>query len=66
MNCISPGSIAKALLSRRDHAQHPAGRAGRPEDAAGPAAFLISEAAGFVTGQNFIIGGGMIRKMIYR
>ena len=66
VNCISPGWIARTRLSRRDHAQHPAGRAGRPEDVAEMVAFLISEAAGFITGQNFVVDGGMTRKMIYR
>jgi NAD(P)-dependent dehydrogenase (short-subunit alcohol dehydrogenase family) len=65
VNCISPGWIAKGRLSRRDHAQHPAGRAGRPEDVGEMIAFLISEAAGFITGQNFVVDGGMTRKMIY-
>jgi NAD(P)-dependent dehydrogenase (short-subunit alcohol dehydrogenase family) len=65
VNCISPGWIAKAALSKRDHAQHPAGRAGRPEDVGEMVAFLISEAAGFITGQNFVVDGGMTRKMIY-
>lgn len=46
VNCVSPGWIAKARLSRKDHAQHPAGRAGRPEDIGELIAFLISEAAG--------------------
>ncbi len=65
VNCISPGWIAKGRLSKRDHAQHPAGRAGRPEDIGEMVAFLISEAAGFITGQNFVVDGGMTRKMIY-
>ena len=65
VNCISPGWIAKTPLSRRDHAQHPAGRAGRPEDIGELVAFLISDAAGFITGQNFVVDGGMTRKMIY-
>jgi len=65
VNCISPGWIASARLSRKDHAQHPAGRAGRPEDIGEMIAFLISDAAGFITGQNFVVDGGMTRKMIY-
>jgi NAD(P)-dependent dehydrogenase (short-subunit alcohol dehydrogenase family) len=65
VNCISPGWIAKGKLSRREHAQHPVGRAGRPQDVGELVAFLISEAAGFITGQNFVVDGGMTRKMIY-
>jgi NAD(P)-dependent dehydrogenase (short-subunit alcohol dehydrogenase family) len=65
VNCISPGWIAKAPLSRKDHAQHPVGRTGRPEDVAELIAFLISDAAGFITGQNYVVDGGMTRKMIY-
>jgi NAD(P)-dependent dehydrogenase (short-subunit alcohol dehydrogenase family) len=65
VNCISPGWIAKTGLSRKEHAQHPAGRAGRPEDIGEMIAFLISDAAGFITGQNFVVDGGMTRKMIY-
>ncbi len=66
VNCVSPGWIAKAPVRRRkDHAQHPAGRVGAPQDVAALVAYLISDAAGFVTGQNFIIDGGMTRKMIY-
>jgi len=65
VNCISPGWIAKTKLSRKDHAQHPVGRAGRPQDVGELVAFLISDQAGFITGQNFVADGGMTRKMIY-
>jgi NAD(P)-dependent dehydrogenase (short-subunit alcohol dehydrogenase family) len=72
VNCISPGWIVvdreeQAKLRRKDHLQHPAGRAGRPEDIAEMAAFLLDgERSGFVTGTNFVIDGGMTRKMIYQ
>lgn len=76
VNCISPGWIdvsdwkkrsarRPAELTGRDHAQHPAGRVGRPEDVAACAAWLLSEGAGFVTGANVVLDGGMTRKMIY-
>ena len=76
VNCISPGWIetrdwqktAKATLpihSPQDHAQHPAGRVGTPEDIARTAAFLIHPDNGFITGQNVVVDGGMTKKMIY-
>ena len=67
VNCISPGwiDVGKSKISKADHAQHPAGRVGRPEDVAELAAYLLSDQAGFVTGQNFVIDGGMTRKMMY-
>jgi NAD(P)-dependent dehydrogenase (short-subunit alcohol dehydrogenase family) len=67
VNCVSPGWIDTkgAKLSRADHAQHPVGRVGRPEDVAELVAFLLSQAAGFATGQNYVLDGGMSRKMIY-
>lgn len=66
VNCVSPGWIAKEKVRRRaDHAQHPVGRVGEPQDVAALVAYLISDAAGFVTGQNFIVDGGMTKKMIY-
>lgn len=66
VNCISPGWIetrAEARHSDADRLQHPAGRVGVPQDIAGLADYLIS--AGFVTGQNVVIDGGMTTKMIY-
>ena len=76
VNCISPGWIETSAwrkrrlrkepkLSTADHAQHPAGRVGAPEDIAALAAYLVSPEAGFVTGANFVADGGMTRKMIY-
>ena len=76
VNCISPGWIEtgdwkKAARrrvprhSRRDREQHPVGRVGRPDDIAALVLFLLSEAAGFITGANYVVDGGMTRKMIY-
>lgn len=76
VNCVSPGWIAVEALqkpSRRkepslreeDHAQHPVGRVGKVEDIASTVAFLLSEGAGFLTGQEIIVDGGMTKKMIY-
>jgi NAD(P)-dependent dehydrogenase (short-subunit alcohol dehydrogenase family) len=65
VNCVSPGWIAHKPVRKKDHAQHPVGRVGNPQDVAELVAYLISDAAGFVTGQNFIIDGGMTKKMIY-
>lgn len=68
VNCVSPGWIDTGKwgdLRPEDHAQHPAGRIGRPEDVAALVAWLAGPEAGFVTGQNFVLDGGMTRKMIY-
>jgi NAD(P)-dependent dehydrogenase (short-subunit alcohol dehydrogenase family) len=76
VHCISPGWIETsayrprverrpAELGAEDHAQHPAGRVGAPEDVAALCAWLASAEAGFITGQNYIVDGGMTRKMIY-
>jgi NAD(P)-dependent dehydrogenase (short-subunit alcohol dehydrogenase family) len=69
VNAISPGWIAvrpNEKLRRKDHLQHPAGRVGQPEDIAEMVAFLLDrERAGFITGANFVVDGGMTRKMIY-
>ena len=67
VNAVSPGwiDVAGEPLRPQDHAQHPAGRVGRPEDVAALVAWLLDPAQGFVTGSEFVIDGGMTRKMIY-
>ncbi|MBD1874582.1 SDR family oxidoreductase [Nodosilinea sp. FACHB-131] len=74
VNCISPGWIdvsalkhppQESHLSPTDHSQHPVGRVGQAQDIAEMAYFLLSDKAGFITGQNIVIDGGMGRKMIY-
>ena len=52
-------------ITPREHEQQPVGRVGRPEDVADLVGYLVSAQAGFVTGQNFVVDGGMTRKMIY-
>jgi NAD(P)-dependent dehydrogenase (short-subunit alcohol dehydrogenase family) len=75
VNCISPGWIEtrdwqysaraqKPEHSERDRLQHPVGRVGKPEDIA-EACMFLAESAGFMTGQNLIIDGGITIKMIY-
>lgn len=68
VNCISPGWIDThhIKITKKDHAVHPVGRAGKPEDIANLVSFLISDQAAFITGQNFIADGGMTIKMIYK
>lgn len=67
VNSISPGWIETqgATYNGADAAQHPAGRVGRPEDIAEMVLFLCSDKAGFITGENICIDGGMTRQMIY-
>ncbi len=68
VNCISPGWVEVnhyETLSQSDHAQHPCGRVGKVEDIAETAWFLLSDQSQFITGQNFVVDGGMTKKMIY-
>lgn len=68
VNCISPGWIDTGHygeLRPGDHEQHPSGRVGRPEDIARTCLFLASPENDFIDGQNFVVDGGMTKKMIY-
>ena len=67
VNSISPGWIetGDSVWTGPDAAQHPAGRVGNPQDIAQMALFLCSDKAGFITGENICIDGGMTRQMIY-
>lgn len=76
VNCISPGWTEvrewkkqairqKPQLTEQEHQQHPVGRVGKPEDIASFVIYLTSPEASFITGENFVIDGGMTKKMIY-
>jgi NAD(P)-dependent dehydrogenase (short-subunit alcohol dehydrogenase family) len=71
---VSPGWIdtsewqippQKSQLTPLDHAWHPAGRVGKPEDVAALVAFLASDEASWITGVNIVIDGGVTAKMVY-
>ncbi|MBO7150123.1 MAG: SDR family oxidoreductase [Clostridia bacterium] len=67
VNSISPGWIDTAftVYEGADALQQPAGRVGNPLDIAHMVLFLCSDKAGFITGENICIDGGMTRQMIY-
>ena len=67
VNSISPGWIDTdfTVYDGADAVQHPAGRVGNPLDIANMVLFLCSDKAGFITGENICIDGGMTRQMIY-
>ena len=67
VNSISPGWIdtAYTVYEGPDATQQPAGRVGNPMDIANIVLFLCSDKAGFITGENICIDGGMTRQMIY-
>jgi len=76
VNSISPGWIDVSAMKKKsaanqeeltpeDHQQHPAGRVGKVEDIANMAYFLAQPENSFITGQDFVVDGGMTRKMIY-
>ena len=67
VNSISPGWIDTnyTIYEGPDAAQQPAGRVGNPLDIANMVLFLCSKKAGFITGENICIDGGMTHQMIY-
>ncbi len=76
VNCISPGWIDVSGIRKKSEAnpyqvketdknQHPAGRVGNGSDIARMVLFLLNPENSFITGQNFVVDGGMTKKMIY-
>ena len=67
VNSISPGWIDTSyhIYDGADAVQQPAGRVGNPLDIANMVLFLCSDKAGFITGENICIDGGMTKQMIY-
>jgi NAD(P)-dependent dehydrogenase (short-subunit alcohol dehydrogenase family) len=76
VNAVSPGWIDVSAVRKKsqakqyplsvaDHAQHPVGRVGKAQDIANMIEFLLRPDNDFITGQNFIVDGGMTKKMIY-
>lgn len=67
VNSISPGWIdtGYGVYEGPDATQQPAGRVGNPMDIANMVLFLCSDMAGFITGENICIDGGMTKQMIY-
>ena len=67
VNSISPGWIDTAykVYEGPDAVQQPVGRVGNPMDIANMVLFLCSDKAGFITGENICIDGGMTKQMIY-
>ena len=67
VNSISPGWIDTdyTVYEGPDAYQQPAGRVGNPMDIANMVLYLCSDKAGFLTGENICIDGGMTRQMIY-
>jgi len=68
VNCISPGWIDTSAMpehSEQDKKQHPAGHVGTPADIAEMVLYLCSDKAGFITGENIVIDGGMSKLMVY-
>ena len=67
VNSISPGWIdtTQGDITGADAAQQPVGRVGTPMDIAAMVLFLCSDKAGFITGENICIDGGMTKLMIY-
>ena len=67
VNSVSPGWIDTdyTVYSGSDATQHPVGRVGNPLDISNMVLYLCSDMAGFITGENICIDGGMTKEMIY-
>ncbi len=67
VNSVSPGWIdtARSGITGPDALQQPVQRVGTPEDIAELVLFLCSDKAGFISGENICVDGGMTRQMIY-
>ena len=71
MNAVLPSWInndpaGEASLRDEDHRWHPVGRVGTPQDIAETCLFLADEnRSGFITGQEFVVDGGVTKKMVY-
>lgn len=68
VNCIAPGWIdvyQTLAFSKEDESAIPAGRVGKPKDISKMVLFLCSEDANFITGETFVVDGGMSKRMIY-
>ncbi|MCF2679383.1 SDR family oxidoreductase [Faecalicatena contorta] len=67
VNSVSPGWIdtAYTVYEGPDATQQPVHRVGNPMDIANMVLYLCSEKAGFITGENICIDGGMTKQMIY-
>lgn len=68
VNTISPGWIntdENYEPTAEEHAWHPSGRVGKPKDIAEVVAFLLEQRDGFITGSDFVVDGGVSKKMVY-
>lgn len=67
VNSVSPGWIDNdyTVYEGADAVQQPVGRVGNPPDVANMVLYLCSDMAGFITGENICVDGGMTRQMIY-
>lgn len=67
VNSVSPGwiDVHDSGYQGADAVQQPVGRVGNPHDIAAMVLFLASDKAGFITGENICVDGGMTRQMIY-
>lgn len=67
VNCIAPGwiDVVDSVFTKEDQTAIPVGRVGKPKDIAKMVSFLCSQDATFITGETFVVDGGMSKRMIY-